>query len=859
MARSKKSDPLQPDLFKLKSKTAPAVPAVQDAVDDWVRDGYPGATATTKALLDYWFHTDHQLPDGRPFRYYPAQRRAVESLVYAFEIAKTCTRSSLYQRFIPADLAGKVRLPEYDAYARYCIKMATGSGKTKVMQLCIAWQYLNAVVEADPAYAKTFLVIAPNVIVFERLKTDFVGGVAFRHDPIIPRAFRLYWEREMQFYVRGESERSSSEGAVYVTNIQQVYPDGDDEDSPEPDPIAAMLGPRPPTNLSGPDDFRSRILGRDHAPVMVLNDEAHHTHEEDNTWNQSIRTLHSEHAHGVAVQLDVSATPRYTKGSLFEWTLYDYPLKQAILDGVVKRPVKGITDASESPSSVPSVKYEPFVHAGVARWREYCEQLAETGKTPLLFVMLNNTNEADSIGEYLRKKYPDEFGGKKTLVIHTKRDGGYYKGEIEELREAARTVDHEDNPVRAIVSVLMLREGWDVQNVTVIVGLRPYSAKANILPEQTIGRGLRLMFRGASSDYRERVDIIGNKGFINFVEQLERDEDMALDTWKVGKEKLTITVIQPVPEKAEYDIALPELSPIIVRAKSLTEEIEALDVATLYNGRPLPIKADERNEQTFLYQGRDILTSEKLFEREYTMPSPQTAQEVISYYAQLIAHELKLPSQFAALAPKVRDFLANHLFGQPVDLDQEAVIHGISRRLVMRLTAKVFLDALREKLIRPQEPKVLNVGRLLSGLDPFPWSQAAPVCAKTVFSKVPCDNKFEDRFARFLDNAPDVVRFAKLPQQFGFTIPYTDSRGNLRHYYPDFVAVDQHGTHHLIETKGRVDVEVQHKDRSAITWAERATELTGTDWRYVKVTQKPFEKLAPSTLEDCTLFMGVAS
>ncbi len=96
----------------------------------------------------------------------------------------------------------------------------------------------------------------------------------------------------------------------------------------------------------------------------------------------------------------------------------------------------------------------------------------------------------------------------------------------------------------------MLREGWDVQNVTVVVGLRPYSAKANILPEQTIGRGLRLMFRGENSGYTERVDIIGTPGFMQFVDNLEQLEQVELGEFEVGKDKLTILTIQPDPEKA---------------------------------------------------------------------------------------------------------------------------------------------------------------------------------------------------------------------------------------------------------------------------------------------------------------------
>ncbi len=102
----------------------------------------------------------------------------------------------------------------------------------------------------------------------------------------------------------------------------------------------------------------------------------------------------------------------------------------------------------------------------------------------------------------------------------------------------------------------------------------------------------------------------------------------------------------------------------------------------------------------------------------------------------------------------------------------------------------VFVDTLRDKLVQPQQPVLENPGRLLSGIEPFHWSRFTPICRKTIFNKVSCDNQFEEEFARFLDNAFDVVAFGKLPAQFGFTIPYTDTRGNLRHYYPDFVIVD---------------------------------------------------------------------
>lgn len=390
--------------------------------------------------------------------------------------------------------------------------------------------------------------------------------------------------------------------------------------------------------------------------------------------------------------------------------------------------------------------------------------------------------------------------------------------------------------------------------MTVIVGLRPYTSKANILPEQTIGRGLRLMFRNIRTSYIERVDVIGNRGFINFVEKLEQEEGIQFDTWQVGKEKLVITVIEPDPDKADFDIALPVLSPILARISALQDEIEAIDVLALHC-TPLPIRADSREAKTFHYQGMDFLTAEKLFEREYQIPIPQTSQEIVSYYAQAIAQELKLPSQFAALAPKVRDFLKYRAFGKEIDMDSPEVLQALSRRLTMRVTMDVFLDVLRPKLIQPQEPVLESPGKLLSGIEPFPWSQSAPGCRKTIFNKVPCDNQFEEEFARFLDNATDVARFSKLPMNFGFTIPYTDSAGNLRHYYPDFIVVDRDDVRYVVETKGREDTDVRNKDRAATVWAESATRLTGEQWRYVKVLQKTFNDLQPVTFEDCA-YMG---
>ena len=93
---------------------------------------------------------------------------------------------------------------------------------------------------------------------------------------------------------------------------------------------------------------------------------------------------------------------------------------------------------------------------------------------------------------------------------------------------------------------------------------------------------------------------------------------------------------------------------------------------------------------------------------------------------------------------------------------------------------------------------------------------------------MPCDNEFEKEFALFLQKADDVDRFAKLPEQFGFAIEYTDSASNLRYYEPDFVVLTKDGTHYIAETKGLEDVNVANKDRAAHLWCENTTKLTGS-------------------------------
>jgi len=865
MARSRKQAAVasvagrQLDLLDLRDtlRTAPCVPLIRQEVKQWQASGYQGVTSTTRKLLNWWFKNDHRLPNGGQFRYHMAQCEAIETLIYLYEVKGVRRRNDLLMTYAKGQTI-KLFEPERDRFARYAVKMGTGSGKTKVMSLAIAWQYLNAVCGEGDHYARTFLLLAPNVIVYERLAADF-GGLGgkrdrsriFTADPVIPPDLRIEWGLDV--YLRGEGERMQSEGALYVTNIQQLYEKP--EDATPPNPVADLLGPVPPASLQPEASFIDRIARR--GDCLVLNDEAHHTNDGAVAWNGVISTLHDRLGageRGLAAQLDFSATPRQPDGTLFTWTVYDYPLKQAILDSVVKRPVKGIAQGiGEVQSDNAAVRYEAYLVAAVERWQEYREELRSFGRKPVLFLMLYDTASADQVAEWLRHKYPAEFADDKLVVIHTDKGGEVSKADLETARKAASDVDSDASRTNCIVSVLMLREGWDVNNVTVVVGLRPFSAKANILPEQAVGRGLRLMFRGQMG-YRERVDIIGNQNFMQVVEDLEKEEGIKLDTFEYGKKKtpLIIPTIQVETERIPArDIAIPVLSPRLERKKSVRQVIEGLDVGQIALRQPLRVDTATTPTDTFTYEGRDVISDEVVVTRTYQMPQAQTASEIISFYTQIIAQALKLTAQFSTLVPKVEQFLREKAFGAAVDLDSKPVIQALSRPLTLALTEKVFFALIRPRLTDEAVPVVENAPQLLSTTPPFPYSGKVADVKRTLFNLTPCGNDFEQAFARFLDGSFDVETFANLgnlprPLQ----LEYLDGEANLRLYEPDFVARDNAGRHWLLETKGREDLDVARKDARAEQWCADVTALAGAEWHYRKVPQKEFERIKPQSLAE---------
>ena len=172
----------------------PLVPQLRKNVKEWRDSGYVGATDTSKSLLNWWFKTTHLLPSpsGRgaggeglaEFQYYFAQREALETIIYLYDVVGVQDKFDL-MRF---DSSGAVSPGMFDeTWRRFVVKMATGTGKTKVLSLVLAWSFYHKLYEPSSGLARNFLVIAPNIIVLDRIYKDFQGlRIFLKDDPVIP-------------------------------------------------------------------------------------------------------------------------------------------------------------------------------------------------------------------------------------------------------------------------------------------------------------------------------------------------------------------------------------------------------------------------------------------------------------------------------------------------------------------------------------------------------------------------------------------------------------------------------------------------------------------------------------------------
>ena len=859
--------PDQPLLFEEYGMLLPPlVQKIREQVKTWRDNNYSGASETSKALLNWWFKTEHlreQDDETRTeFRYYFAQREAIEAIIYLYDVVKVRDEYDL-MRF---DSSRAVSAGLFDEdWLRFVIKMATGTGKTKVMSLAIAWSFFHKLYESDSELSRNFLVIAPNIIVLDRLYHDFQGLRIFFNDPVLPdNGFEgNNWRDDFQLtlHVQDEVRTTRPTGNIFLTNIHRVY--SSDQSPPSPDDDNSMdyfFGKK----LTGATTDSKVDLGdivRDIDELMVLNDEAHHVHDRRLAWFKSIEDIHNrllQKGSGLALQVDVTATPKHSNGAIFVQTVADYPLVEAISQNVVKHPVlpdaKSRAKLEERQSVKYTEKYADYLELGVMEWRKAAEEHEKLGKKAILFVMTDNTQNCDEVAASLENLHPALKD--VVLVIHTNRSGeisearsSKKQAELEKLRKQANEIDSLESPYKAIVSVLMLKEGWDVKNVTTIVGLRAYSAKANILPEQTLGRGLRLMYSG---DLEETVSVIGTDAFMEFVEEIKSEgvelERQAMGVGTKPKAPLVVEVDKANVNKNidALDIEIPILTRRIYREYT---SLADLDI-TQFGFTPVAYQAfDETSEREIVFT--DMATGEVTHTTVLDGSGVADYRSVIGYFAQTIQKDLRLISGYDVLYRKVKDFVQNQLFGETVMLEHPDTLQNLSELSATKTVMETFKYAINDLTIQDRgDAELIETTRAQDARPFMVKEQEYLIPQKSVFNRVTGDSHFELEFAAFLENCPDVVSYVKNDFSLHFKLDYINADGDISNYYPDFVVKLTNGCVIVVETKGREDLDVPRKMQRLSQWCEDVNRATsGIDYDFVYVDQESFDVYRPETFQ----------
>ena len=543
-------------------------------------------TPTTAELLLWWFGEEMQATRGG-LNFHAGQKQAILNAIVAHEVLGSATLKDLYQQAAPEALLAGTLLAEVSnpkhAHPKYCFKMATGTGKTWVLQALMIWQLLNktaALAEGvdDARFTRQFMVVAPGLIVYERLLDAFCGkliaasasGVSVSRDfdqsdiskfadLFIPDA-----HRDAVFaFVRGNvcakgdiGLKATGNGMIAITNWHLLT----ESDTPEevtdadadavealgaplePQQVIAAVLPLMPGRATGNSlDVLDRRYARGNVleflaglpELMVFNDEAHHIHEfkregevTEVEWQKSLSRIAASKGRRF-VQVDFSATPYNDVGTgknkkklYFPHIVTDFDLKSAMRAGLVKSlvldrrkeigvlPLEFKAERDEAGNPALSQGQCVMLRAGLQKLRKLEADFAKLDpmRFPKMLVVCEDTTVSPLVAKFLQEQ--EGLHEDDVMTIDSGKKAELGEKDWAPVRQRLFSVDQHATP-RVIVSVLMLREGFDVNNICVIVPLR--SSQAQILLEQTIGRGLRLMWRDAEytdlkRENRERIN-----------------------------------------------------------------------------------------------------------------------------------------------------------------------------------------------------------------------------------------------------------------------------------------------------------------------------------------------------------------
>lgn len=907
-------------------------------------------TQVTRDLLVWWFGTSHK--DARQFNFHPGQRQAILNTIYTHEILRAPRLRDLYTGFAPEEFLNSVGLNEElsqpnNDHPKYCLKMATGTGKTWVLQALLIWQYLNAKhtprQENGPTFSSNFLIVTPGLIVYDRLLDAFLGkehqgqrdfttsDLAQFQSLFVPETYREEVFGFVQSAVAQKEEigrKVTGGGVIAITNwhllagMEEVLSEDavlDPGAEIEPEVAVASIFPIRPGKSTGNDlgQLDQRYLRggalqylADLDDLVVFNDEAHHIHElkragetTEVEWQKSL-TFIGERKGRLFTQVDFSATPYNQIGSgknarkaMFPHIIADFDLQTAMRMGLVKslvldrrrevasleldyraeRDEKGVVVGLSDGQRV-------MLRAGLTKLQKLEEDFSHVDPTrrPKMLVVCEDTGVTPYVHQFIEA---EGFSTDEILTVDSGRKAELSEAAWSEVREHLFDMDHHPLP-RVIVSVLMLREGFDVNNICVIVPLR--STSAQILLEQTIGRGLRLMWRDAEYEESKRenrrlihegkeptslidvLSIVEHPAFMQFYRDLMQ-EGLVGETTEVGPTGGAAGDIIKVDLREgyeKYDFGIPfvliEEDEAIRRQEIPLEKLAPFYGLTLEQLRRLIGKGDQ-------FTSMDV-QSGKTFGDYRVDGGLMTAtgyndyvQRLVSRVSVMLSEPLSKSSHANAdrfpflqidkpqLARLADEYIRQRLFSihfQPFEDENWRVllIDTVATHIIQQLGQALAhaLDVVRDGETRVQYRYLSEVSSLTMR-EPF-----SVEVGKCIYLRLPYPSQsgtLEHHFIQWADNDSTIEAFCKINEHKHdfLRLRYLRDDGLPAFYYPDFITRTKDAIY-MVETKAAGQINhpnVQRKKRAAINWCADINRLQleqrfGREWHYTLLSEAIF-------------------
>lgn len=905
-------------------------------------------TPTTKDLLKFWFSEEYCSLRNRNF--HVGQRQAILNIVYLHEVMGVKNVLEYYQQVTPdmmplVDL-GTLSQQKYQM-PKYAVKMATGTGKTWVMHALLIWQMLNARHEdvKSGRFTKNFLLVAPGLIVYDRLLDAFCGRLKegteerdietndfyMNQEVFIP----VHYRQEVFSFIQnnvvtkedGIGRKTTGDGLIALTNWHlfenQMEDEVEDEENDVPSIINKLL-PIRPGKAAGNDlgmlDRRylrgselEYLAGLD--DILVINDEAHHIHElkrngeiEEVEWQKGLNII-AENKGERFFQIDFSATPYDQRGSgkkvqkvYFPHIIVDFDLSTAMRKGLVKTL---LLDRRQELTELENLDYKAvrddrnkvcdlsdgqrlMLRAGLAKLKKLEDEFTavDEKKNPKMLVICEDTSVAPFVNQLMLE---DGLFQDEVVTIDSNAKGEVSEEEWKLTKEKLFNIDKYKKP-KVIISVLMLREGFDVNNICVIVPLR--SSEAPILLEQIIGRGLRLMWRepeyqsikefdrkrvlllhAQPSTYIDMLSIIEHPAFIQFYEELFAQGLAIEDTGEAGEGGSTGDLIR-VGLREDYEQFDFEWPMIVREAEEELEDVE-IDVNNLQPFTAFPLDKLRQflaqDGETFISQeaisktqfGRYKVTANLFTATSYNEYLQKLLRTITLRFDRVTSHrEMPVPNlqiNEAHTIAVVDRYIRTRLFGQPFNpfngsdwkilLSKDAIV---TKHIIEEMARAIFN---MQQNIMTTDAQVVHT--LFSSVTEIKMRESYSIeTHKTIYERQGYPSSrggLERAFIDFLDTDGEVERFLKISENMHpfAVIYYMRKDGLMATYHPDFIVATQKKIY-LIETKGNdklFDKNVRQKQTAAVEWTRKINELPteermNREWEYVLISEDNFYGLS---------------